>query len=103
MSDDLVQIRRVTVIAETVLEQQLLQEFTKLGAKGYTCTYCFGKGRHEVIEDPFTGRSLVRIEVLARPEVAEAILRYVSRDEFRTYPLTGFMDNVIVSRGHLAF
>ena len=55
------------MIADTALEKILLSEFLKFGAKGYNCTYCFGKGRHETLEDPYTGRSRVRIEVLTRP------------------------------------
>ena len=90
------EIRRVTVTAETALENRLLEAFLNLGARGYTCIYCFGKGQHEVIEDPYTGRSLVRIEVLARPEVAEAILAYVHKAEFANFPIIGFMDNVQV-------
>jgi nitrogen regulatory protein PII len=93
---EMIEIRRVTVMAETALEHTLLDAFTKMGVKGYTCVYCFGKGRHEVIEDPYTGRSLVRIEMLARSEVAEAILAYVHKTEFSNYPVIGFMDKVQV-------
>jgi hypothetical protein len=91
---ELVEIGRVVVIADTALERILLSEFIKLGAKGYNCTNCFGKGRHETLEDPFTGRSRVRIEVLAKPDVALAILKYVHNKEFGRYPVAAFMDTV---------
>ena len=58
---ELVGIGHLVVIADAVLEQRLLEAFLKLGAKGYNCHYCMGKGRHEILEDPFTGRSRVRI------------------------------------------
>jgi nitrogen regulatory protein PII len=93
---ELTEISRVTVIAETALEKTLIDEFLKLGAKGYTTINCFGKGRHEVMEDPYTGRSLVQIEVLARPPVAEAILEYVHKSQFKSYPVIGYMDTVKV-------
>ena len=65
-------------------------------ARGYNCVYCFGKGRHEVLEDPFTGRSRVRIEVLVREEVAESIMDFVHEPQFGPYPITAFMDTVEV-------
>ena len=93
---EMVEISRVVVIADTALEKILLPEFLKLGAKGYNCTYCFGKGRHETLEDPYTGRSRVRIEVLTRPAVAASILEYVHRKQFGSYPVAAFLDTVEV-------
>ncbi|HEX3725464.1 MAG TPA: hypothetical protein VHV08_04450 [Pirellulales bacterium] len=93
---DVIEISRVVVIADTALEKALLSEFLKLGAKGYNCSYCFGKGRHETIEDPYTGRSRVRVEVLCRPSVASSILDYVHRKQFGAYPVAAFLDTVEV-------
>jgi hypothetical protein len=93
---DTVEIARVVVIADTALEKILLSEFLKMGAKGYNCSYCFGKGRHETLEDPFTGRSRVRIEVLTRQHVASAILDYIHRKQFGSYPVAAFLDTVQV-------
>ena len=93
---EMVEISRVVVIVDTALEKTLLSEFLKLGAKGYNCTYCSGKGRHETLEDPYTGRSRVRIEVLTRPTVAAAILEYVHRKQFGSYPAAAFLDTVEV-------
>ncbi len=93
---EMVEISRVTVIADTALEKILLSEFLKFGAKGYNCTYCFGKGRHETLEDPYTGRSRVRIEVLTHPPVAAAILDYVHRKQFGSYPVAAYLDIVQV-------
>jgi hypothetical protein len=93
---EMLEISRVVVIADTALEKVLLAEFLKLGAKGYNCAYCFGKGRHETLEDPFTGRSRVRIEVLTRPAVATSILEWVHRKQFGSYPVAAFLDTVQV-------
>jgi hypothetical protein len=93
---EFIDIRRVTVIAETNLEETLLKEFKRLGAKGYTCIYCTGKGRHEVLEDPYTGTSLVQIQVMARPSVAEAIMRYMHTPGLKRFPTTTVMDTVTV-------
>ena len=93
---EVVKISRVVVIADTALERILLSEFLKLGAKGYNCAYCFGKGRHETIEDPYTGRSRVRIEVLTTHSVAATILEYVHRKQFGSYPAAAYHDTVEV-------
>ena len=94
--NELTEVCRVTVIAETVFEKSFVEEFLKMGAKGYTCIHCFGKGRHEVMDDPYTGQSLVHIEVLAQQSVAEAILQYVHQPQFKKYPVIGYMDTVKV-------
>ena len=93
---EMVEISRVVVIADTALRRILLSEFLKAGAKGYNCSYCFGKGRHETLEDPYTGRSRVRIEVLTRQHVASAILDYVHRKQFGSYPVAAYIDTVAV-------
>jgi nitrogen regulatory protein PII len=90
------QVRRVVIIVDTAIESPILAHIVKSGAKGYTCTSCFGRGRHETLEDPFTGRSRVRIEILAKEPVAEAIMAYVHEPEFASYPITAFMDTVDV-------
>jgi hypothetical protein len=90
------QVRRVVVIVDTAIESPILEYIMKAGARGYNCVYCFGKGRHEVLEDPFTGRSRVRIEILVREEVAEDIMDFVHEPQFSAYPITAFMDTVEV-------
>jgi hypothetical protein len=90
------QIRRIVIIVDTAIEAPILEHIVKAGARGYNCVYCFGRGRHETLEDPFTGRSRVRIEVLAKESVADAIMSYVHEREFASYPITAFMDTVEV-------
>lgn len=98
-----IEIRRVTVIADVMLEKIFIEEFLKLGAKGFNCTHCFGKGRHAVVEDPFTGRFLVRIEVLSRPEVADAIMKYVHQEKFAHHPVLATIETVSVLKGDAFF
>ena len=90
------QIRRIVIIVDTAIESPVLEIIVKAGAKGYNCVYCFGRGRHETLEDPFTGRSRVRIEVLAKEEVADVIMSKIHGREFASYPITAFMDTVEV-------
>jgi hypothetical protein len=95
---DVIQVKRVVIVAETALQETLLGEVIRLGAHGYTCVYCFGKGAHETIADPFTGRSFVRIEIVARAAVAEAVLDYVHKARFENHAVIAYMDTVEVQR-----
>jgi hypothetical protein len=67
-------IRRVMVYADAALKPILIEHFLELGARGYSETDCRGKGKHDVMGDPLTGLSLVRIEVIVKPEVGEKIM-----------------------------
>jgi hypothetical protein len=93
-----VETRRVVVIAESILLKELLAKFVELGAKGYNCIYCFGKGEHGMVEDLFSSpdRSCVRIEMITTEKVAEAIMDYVHRGAMERYPITAFSDMVEV-------
>jgi hypothetical protein len=91
------------IIADTAIESPILEHVMNSGARGYNCIYCFGKGRHETLEDPFTGRSRVRIEVLVRDDVAVAIMKFVHEPQFGPYPIHAFMDTVEVDPRDLEF
>jgi hypothetical protein len=92
---DYVEIRRVTIIAECALENELIEMFYRRGAKGYTSIPCVGKGQQGVVADPFTGQNLVKLEVLARKEVAEAIFDQMHRSPLKRYPTICFLDPIL--------
>jgi len=92
----LIQICRVTIIAETSLENDLIEKILKMGAKGYTCTNCFGKGKHEMMEDFFTGRTQVQIAVLAVPALAEEILKHAHQLRSNRRKVLAYMEPVTV-------
>lgn len=89
-------IRKVVVVVETSLEQLMLAEFAKLGAKGYTVVHCIGKGRHAVIDEPFMGHSQARIETLCGQETADKIMKFCLQPRFEHYPVTAYMEEVEV-------
>jgi hypothetical protein len=90
-------IRRVTIYADAVLEQSLLEKLLALGSKGYTAIECRGKGKHEIVEDPLTGISRVRIEALVQPAVADKIIAYLGRDEFKRRAVAACVETVQVA------
>ena len=93
----LIPIQRVTIIADSVLTETLLENLLKLGSNGYTYTECHGKGKHEDLPDPYTGISRVRIEVFVQPDVAKNIMEYLYSEELRHYALVACVETVEVS------
>jgi MFS superfamily sulfate permease-like transporter len=94
----LVSIRRITVVAETVLEQRLQRAFAELGASGYTAIQCAGAGRRRLREDPTSPEFCVRIEVLALPDIAERMLAWLHREIVPFHAVTACVETVEVLR-----
>lgn len=93
---NLVTVQRVTVIADSRLEETLLRQFARLGAKGYTCSDCRGRGEHEIIQDVFSGASRVRIETIVQPQVAAEIMKFLDVPQFHQQAVTACAENVQV-------
>jgi hypothetical protein len=94
-------ISRVTVFAEGVLEQTILQLCLKLGAHGYTVLDCRGgKGEHALVEKLFDSTpERVRIELLVEPDVAEKIMTLLASDQFIRRPVLACLETVQVMEG----
>lgn len=96
------ELRRITVYADSALEEQLLEHFVQMGAKGYTVVECRGKGKHAIVEDMFHPMKEVRIEVIVQPEVAERIMEYLGQAYFHNRAVLGALETVRVPvREHL--
>ena len=93
---NLVSVRRVTVVAEAGLEKMLLDQFIRLGAKGYTCASCRGRGEHEIYEDPLHGAGRVRIETIVQPKVADDIMNYLKAAPFAARAVMACVETVDV-------
>jgi hypothetical protein len=94
---NLVPVYRVTVVTDSELERVIVDQFVKLGAKGYTSIYCRGRGEHEVFEDPLRASGRVRIESIVQPDVAEQIMDYLHEPQFSSRPLAVCLESVLVS------
>lgn len=91
--------RRVTVIVDASLEEQMVEKFLELGARGYNSVDCGGRGKHSLTGDHFNSGDLKRIEVISTFEVGAAILDYIHAVQFQQfgrYPLTAYADTVEV-------
>ena len=90
--------RKVTIVAESLLEDRLAKELQALGATGCTVTDARGAGAREVRALDLGGRN-VRVEVVAGAAVADAILAHVAEHYFEHYAVIAWVDDVEVVRG----
>ncbi len=91
-------LKLVTIVAEQVLRDRVVQKVLELGATG--CTYGDAQGtgsRGARDNDVFGGN--VRIESVCSQPVAEAILTYVSHTYFERYACIAWVSDVSVVRG----
>jgi hypothetical protein len=87
---------KAVVVLDTALEEEMLHKFVQLGASGYTSMECNGAGRKAVYQEPFSGHSQIRVEVIGTRPVCEAIVRYVSQPEFAGHPVAAYLEGVEV-------
>jgi hypothetical protein len=93
-------VRRITVIADASLEQWLLEQFIACGASGYTTLPCTGAGRSQLAKG-CAQSTQVRIEIIALPDVCNAILDFLRRDILSEHRITACVETVDVVRvGH---
>ena len=93
-----VAVKLVTIVAESVLAKRLCQTVLEVGATGYTISDAAGVGSRDMRASTLDGAN-VRIEVLASPAVAEAVLVALARDWFPHYAVIAWMSEVAVVRG----
>lgn len=89
-------LRLVTIIAERVLEEQLIEEITQLGARNYTLTEVRREGSRGPHE--WEGRD-AKIETVVSPAVAERIVEHVAAHYFEFYAVILYVQAVEVVRG----
>jgi nitrogen regulatory protein P-II 2 len=93
-----VRLKLLTIIAEAILEPQLVQDVLRLGATGYSIGQVRGEGSRGVRASEWEG-SNVRLEVIVPEAAAEAILVHVAERYFEHYAVIVWTMNVDVVRG----
>ncbi len=92
------EIRLLTIVAEEILRDRLLEEIRRAGAKGFTLTQAEGEGsRHRRVGDVLGGN--IKLEVLASVAVADRLLSVLASDYFPHYALIAYVTTVGVVRG----
>ena len=95
---DLVPLKLVTIVAESLLEKRLVEEVKRLGAKGYTITPARGEGSRGIRSVYWEGQN-IRLETIVSEEVALRILQRLQEEYFPHYAVIAYVENVWVVRG----
>lgn len=88
----------LTVIAESVLKERLMQDVRDAGAKGFTITDADGEGSRQRRVGEIFGAN-IRLETIVSTEVAERLLHLLSTEYFERYAVIAFLSTVSVIRG----
>lgn len=94
----MVTMRRMTVIADKLIEEWLEEQFVQFGATGFTSQPCSGAGRRELQSGVAAANSKVRIEVVLSHQTCEAILPFLRNDVFPHHQVTACVESVDVLR-----
>lgn len=94
---NLATLHLVTIIAERLLEEDLVALLRELGARGYTTAEVRGEGSRGVRASEWEGAS-VRIETLVPGDVAERIMETVAARYFQHYAVIAYDQEVRVVR-----
>jgi len=95
---DLVPLKLLTIVVESLLEKRLVEEIKRLGAKGYTLTPARGEGSRGIRSVDWEGQN-IRLETLVPEEVALRILQRLQEAYFPHYAMIAYVENVWVVRG----
>lgn len=88
----------LTIVTEAVLENILVREIQRLGARGYTITDARGKGHRGVRNAGWEPSSNIRIEIVCKEETAQDIAAYLREHYYDNYAMILFIDEVEVLR-----
>ena len=88
----------VTIIAERLLEERLLNDVRLLGAHGYTLTDVRGEGTRGIHASDWEGAN-VKIETICTAEVAGRILELLADRYFARFAVIGYVTDLEVVRG----
>jgi hypothetical protein len=92
------EVRLLTIVAEEILRERLIEELRRAGAKGYTLSEATGEGsRHRRAGDVLGGN--VKLEILTSAAVAERLLSVLAADYFPHYAVIAYVAQVGVVRG----
>jgi nitrogen regulatory protein P-II 2 len=92
-----VELERVTIVAEAVLESRLIAAIREVGARGWTLTEVRGEGSRGVRASEWEGN--VKIETLVPKVVADRLLALLAHDYFPHSAVVAYADRVRVVRG----
>lgn len=90
-------MRKVTIIAERVLRDDLIALVKEKGSTGWTLTMVEGEGSRGIRASEWEGRN-VQLDTLVSAEVAEAIMDEVGERYFKDWSVIVYVADVEVLR-----
>jgi len=90
-------LRKVTIIAERVLRDDLIELVKAKGAKGWTLAMVEGEGSRGIRASEWEGRN-VQLDALVSPEVADTIMEEVGSRYFKDWSVIVYVADVEVLR-----
>jgi len=88
----------LTIVTEAVVEQTLLRDLDRLGARGYTVSDARGKGSRGVRDAAWDEAANIRIEVICPRSQAEELLRHMQTQYYANYAMVAFLSEIEVLR-----
>ena len=87
----------ITIVAESVVEQKLIDDVKKCGAKGYSVSHVRGEGVTGKNTLDLNGPS-IRLESVVTEKVAESILEMLAEKYFEKYAVIAWITPALVAR-----
>jgi len=87
----------ITIVAESVVEQKLIDDVKKCGAKGYSVSHVRGEGVTGKNSLDLNGPS-IRLESVVTEKVAESILEMLAEKYFEKYAVIAWITPALVAR-----
>lgn len=88
----------LTIVAEALLEQRMINDLERLGAHGYTITDARGKGGRGVRNAGWEPSGNIRIEVVCDATIAATIAVHLKEHYYDNYAMILFIGEVEVLR-----
>jgi hypothetical protein len=88
----------LTIVTEGVIENALLADLDRLGAKGYTVTDARGRGHRGVRDANWDEAANIRVEVICRRELAESLLLHLRDRYYANYAMVAWLHDVEIMR-----
>ncbi|MBP6783379.1 MAG: hypothetical protein KA152_06285 [Verrucomicrobiales bacterium] len=92
-----ISLRKITIIAERVLRDDIIALLKKHGARGWTLTMVEGEGSRGIRASEWEGRN-VQIDTLVSPDLAEPIMDEIGERYFADWSVIVYVTDVEVLR-----
>jgi hypothetical protein len=90
--------RLLTIVTESALERDLVDDFERLGVRGYTITDARGKGSRGTRRSDWAQAGNIRIEIVCEPALADRVASHLREHYYEHYAMILFMQDVGVLR-----